>query len=59
VQVGELCQHRGLVGLGRGRRCAVGVVTLLGPLGLPLLLGLGLGLLVAVSLELAEGGTPP
>ena len=57
VQVGELGEHGRLVDLGcrgvpgrRGRR--------LGPLSASLLLGPLLGLLVAISLELPEGGAP-
>src|SRR5262245_2535375 len=59
VQVGALGQDRGLVGLGRVASTVVGAVTLLGPLRFPLELGLSFGLLVAVALELPEGGTPP
>jgi hypothetical protein len=57
VQVGQLGEDRGLVDLRRGgvvARCS----TLLGSLGSPFLLGPLAGLLVAVALQLPEGGAP-
>jgi hypothetical protein len=56
VQVGQLRQDSGLVDLARAGGFVVCFGTLLGPLGSPLLLGPLAGLLVAVSLQLAEGG---
>jgi hypothetical protein len=62
VQIGELRQDRRLIDLGSRCRSLTLIGCLLVGVGAvlpPLLFGLGFGLLVAVSLELAEGRSPP
>jgi hypothetical protein len=58
VQLGQLRQDLGLVDLWR-RGLGLLLLALLRALCPPLELGLGLGLLVAVPLELSEGRSPP
>ena len=57
VEVCELGEDLGLVDLG-GLHGLVGLVGLFRPLSSSLLLGLLLGLLVAIALQLPEGGAP-